>query len=104
MPMVKAQLGSIQIATYQEKKDFAVWLNAQLRDSGLAIRCPKTGHPTMLHANPGHTPDVGRFRFDYLDDQGRLRTTYTTVDLPALEFIPDTTVTPRGPQRPGRSR
>lgn len=104
-PMLRAGASALPtVVTYDDKKAFAKWLNAELRRQQLAIRCPKTGHPTLLEVNPGHTPTVGRFRLDYMDEHGRHHTTYTSVELPPLELVADPTVTARGRQRGGRGR
>lgn len=103
-PMLASRAAEIPVGTYEEKRAFVAWLNAELRHHHLAIRCPKTGKPTILEINPGRLPATGRFRFDHLDETGRHHTTFTCVDLPPLEFMPDPSVTPRGRLRSGRSR
>lgn len=96
---------SNQLASFDQKAQFAKWLNSELRHAGLAIRCPKTGKPTFLEAVRDPVPERGRFRFDHMDKWGNHHYTLSRVELPALEFMPDSSVTPAGRRREsGRSR
>lgn len=76
-------------ATYAEKRELANWINAELRGMGLALKCPRSGLPSILHASIGHLPEVGRFRFDSVDETGRRNNYSASVDLPHLEPVPD---------------
>lgn len=77
--------------TYQEKKLLANWLNAEMRGMGLALRCPKSGQPSIIQATIGHNPEAGRFRLDYIDAEGRHHNQTVSVRLPQLDPMPDTT-------------
>ncbi len=76
-------------STYEEKKSLAKSVNGELRLLGLAIRCPRTGTPSLLLGNPGHNPVVGRFMLGHTDSLGRSQHTLTSVVLPHLTLMPD---------------
>jgi hypothetical protein len=103
-PALNERVARIPHATYEEKKSLAKWVNTELRQLHLAIRCPKTGRPSLLQANPGSDPMIGRFRLDYMDDQGRRRTPISSIALPQLELIPDSLDTTPHRTRGQRSR
>ncbi len=71
--------------TYEDKKKLAKWVNAQLRELGLTIKCPKTGESCLLLANAGHDPSIGRFHLEYTDSEGGKHRTVTSTTLPHLE-------------------
>lgn len=85
-PALNERVQRMPHATYEEKKELSRWLNAELREFGLAIECPKTGQPTLLHANPTHDAERGRFRLDRMDDQHRFTTTLTSTELPIFKL------------------
>lgn len=74
---------------YDDKKALATWVNAELRELGLAIRCPRTDRPCRLMGNPGGKPGEGRFVLEFLDDAGRRQQPLTSVTLPHLALMPD---------------
>lgn len=74
--------------TYEEKKQLAKWINAETRRLGLALKAPKTGEPCFIVATTGNNPNVGRFVFDYIDDQGKRQHPMSSITLPALELMP----------------
>lgn len=88
-PALNAQASAMPQASYEDKKDLAKWVNAQLRALGLAVKDPKTGRPCHLVGSPGNRPDVGRFMLNHRDAGGRLVHGLTSVTLPHLELIPD---------------
>lgn len=93
------------LSTYEAKSEFAGWLNYELRQAGLAIKCPKTGKPTFLEAVREPVPERGRFRFDHMTDRGVHRQTLSCIELPPLDFVVDSGVGPSGRRRTsGRSR
>jgi hypothetical protein len=55
------ELRVIPQKTYEQKKDLARWLSCQLKAFNLAIRCPQTGLPAKLIANPGRNRSGGFF-------------------------------------------
>lgn len=73
-------------ATYEEKKELAKWVNAELRRFGLAIKCPKTGRPAILIGHATGVPGVGRFHIEVLGEEGVAKRTFTGVQLPKLEL------------------
>ena len=60
-PLLNDQLRELPQQTYEQKKELCRWVNAELRNLGLAVLCPKTGLPAMMHAAPGNHPELGRF-------------------------------------------
>lgn len=78
-----AQVRAMPHETYAEKQELAKWVNGQLRQLGLAVRCPKTGRPAILLADHGPDPEKGRFQVQTVHDRKR---TLSSVGLP--EFIP----------------
>ncbi|MCK6484484.1 MAG: hypothetical protein HUU22_02225 [Phycisphaerae bacterium] len=103
-PALNERMQRMPHATYEEKKELAKWINGELREFGLACRCPKTGHATSLQANPGHDERVGRFRFDRIDESDRRTSTFTTTELPTLELRPSRSHSAPGLSRGERSR
>lgn len=62
-PLFNKMLSEMPQATLAEKQAFCRWANHELRDNlHLAIRCPKTGGFSILHAGAGHNKAVGCFR------------------------------------------
>ncbi|MGD9689523.1 MAG: hypothetical protein AB7V47_07260 [Phycisphaerales bacterium] len=75
--------------TYQQKKELAKVINADLRALGLALMDPATGNPCLLVGDPGNRPEHGRFVLDYTDAAGRRMHALTSVELPDLKLMPD---------------
>jgi len=76
-------------STYEEKKELSRWINAELRQFGLALKCDRTDRPCLLMGNPGGRPGIGRFVFEYTDDTGKRHHPLTSVELPGLMLMPD---------------
>jgi hypothetical protein len=91
-------------STYEEKKVLANWVNSEMRGMGLALRCPKSGEPSIIQATIGHNPEVGKFRLDYVDTDGRHRNQTVSVQLPILDPMPDTSTHTPHRTRSGRNR
>ncbi len=92
-------------STYEEKKALAKWINAELRQFGLALKAPGVEKPCILLAHPGNDPAVGRFQFDYTDDRGVRRRVGHSVPLPTLTLtLDDMTRAPYGERSAERSR
>lgn len=87
-PAINTQAASMPHRSYEEKKALANWINRELRQLGLAIRGPD-GQPCLLQAGPARDHEVGRFRLDYMDDEGHRRSPSSSVALPNLEIMPD---------------
>ena len=80
-----AKIRSMPQDTYQQKKDLASWVNTELRNLGLAIRCPKTGNPAILIADVrGDAEETSRFRLEYTDERGKKVRSWTGYDLSGL--------------------
>lgn len=75
--------------TYEDKKALAKWVNAELRELGLTVRCPKTGRPAFVRGHAGGTPGVGRFHLEITDERGVQQRTVTSVNLPYLNLEAD---------------
>jgi len=80
------QVGGMPAATYDDKRTLARWVNAELRRFGLALVCPKSKRPSVLLADPGGTPGVGRFQFQSESPEGRKVRAYSSATLPRLEL------------------
>lgn len=91
-------------ANYEEKKTLANWINDQLRTIGLAIRCPRSGQPSLLQPATTRDHETGRFRLDYVDEHGHHRNPSSFADLSGLTLMPESlSVTPFR-SRGGRNR
>ncbi len=75
--------------TYEQKKSLAKWINGELRRYGLAIRCPRTGQPSLLLANAGGVAGIGRFHIEHTDSAGKRHRSVTSVTLPPLDLMTD---------------
>lgn len=101
---LNAHARSLPHETYEDKKELAKWVNAELRRFGLAIRCPKTGRPAHLVGNAGGQPGVGRFQLEIFEPTGERRQTVSSVQMPNLELIADSLEHHRSSPHGGRSR
>jgi len=70
--------------SYADKKALSVLINGQLRKHGFAIRCPKTGRPSSLGADPGNHPDEGRFHIVNQNEEGKRVRTFLTPNISNL--------------------
>lgn len=86
---LNAQLAKIPQETYEEKKELAKWLNAEMRKFGIAVCCPKTGRASLLYADHGRHPAQGRFQLDNSDDEGNKHRTLSFNELISLTFMAD---------------
>lgn len=80
------QVSTMPAARYDDKRVVARWVNAELRRFGLALVCPKTRRPSVLLADPGGTPGIGRFQFQSETPEGRKVRAYSSALLPRLEL------------------
>jgi hypothetical protein len=79
-PALNQRLTELPQKTLAEKQDLCRWVNEELRSSGLAIRCPKTELPAILHADPGFYPDVGRFQIELIGKSNHRKKTVSSHD------------------------
>jgi hypothetical protein len=111
-PAFNAHIRAMPHGTYEEKKALARWVNDELRRFDLAIKCPKTGMPSILVADPGNHTAIGRFQLMHRNTEGKQVRSLSTPELLPLELI---TAPPRreairewqdriGQQRGGASR
>lgn len=85
-----SHLHTMPQSTPADKKTIAIWVNAQLRELGLAIRCPRTARPSVLIADVKEgRSKIGRFRFENRDESGAKQRTSTSEALPELELMED---------------
>ena len=83
-PALNAAIQEMPHDTYEEKKALARWINEEVRQFGLAAKCPKTGRPAILLAGPGDDPMKGRFQFDIITPEGKRKRTVSSVILPVI--------------------
>lgn len=84
-PRLNEHAKSLPQATYAEKQELAKWVNGQLRQLGLAVRCPKTNRAAILLADHGPNPEKGRFQVQTVHDRKR---TLSSVELPEFGLMP----------------
>jgi hypothetical protein len=84
-PALAVHLKTLSQGTYAEKQDLAKWVNGQLRQLGLAVRCPKTNRAAILLADHGPNPEKGRFQVQTVHDRKR---TLSSVELPEFGLMP----------------
>jgi hypothetical protein len=96
----------------EEKSALATWVNHELHELGLAIRCPSTGGTAILCVDARDEDDRrGRFRLSVRGHANRHKT-LTSANLFDLELMPDNPrregadkLSRRGhPQKPGSGR
>ncbi|MGD9790596.1 MAG: hypothetical protein AB7Q00_12655 [Phycisphaerales bacterium] len=103
-PALNAEAANRAHSTYEEKKDLAKWINAELRRMGLAIKDPKMNIPVLLVGNTGANPAKGRFVLDRRTDDGKRIQSTASVELPRLELMPDDLQRVQQGQGSGRRR
>lgn len=86
---LNAHLASMPQENYEEKQALVLWLNAELRRFGLAVRCPKTGRASLLQVDIGRQPEKGRFQTDNVNGQGKRERPLSFNELIPLELMPD---------------
>jgi hypothetical protein len=100
-PHLNAYVKVLPQATYEEKHTVAKWINAELRPRGMALKCPNTDVASLVQAESGDYPEVGRFQFFHLEGGKQVRTASRTT-LPDLELMPaDLGLAPREEQEAG---
>ena len=89
-PVLSRELAAMPHESYKEKQAAASWINGELRQLGLAIRCPKTHRPAILVADvQGGGHDTSRFRLEIRDEEGHKKRTFTSQKPPELELMED---------------
>jgi hypothetical protein len=89
-PRLNAYLKTLPHETLADKQAVATWVNNELHQLGLTIRCPKTGNAAILFAdfkNPEHE-DISRYRIESKDARGK-KIRSTSRELPELELMED---------------
>ncbi len=86
-PALNSKLKERPHGTYEQKKSLAKWSNDELRRFDLAIKCPKTGEPSLLLVMTGKHPEIGRFVIEHKDDEGKRIRSVTSVELPEIELM-----------------
>jgi hypothetical protein len=91
-PALNATVSSRPYGTLDEKRATAYWVNHELHQFGLAIRCPETGLPAILVADFNSAkPSAGRFRLEVHDETGKMRrpvSSHTPFTFQLMEDIP----------------
>src|SRR5665213_3834754 len=96
---LNAHLKTLPHETFEERKLIASFVNMELRELGLTIRCPKTGKPAILIADVKDAEhDKGRFRLQVCDEKGKNKRTVTCYGMIELELMPD------APRKEGMAR
>lgn len=84
---LRTEMQSMPHQSYEEKKRLAVWTNNELREMGVAIKCPKTGKAATLQVDPGgNATIVGRFLLRPYGD--RTHRTYCSANLFPVSLMP----------------
>jgi hypothetical protein len=86
-PVLNAHVQAMPRDTHDDKKAISRWVNEELRRFDLAIKCPKTGQPSLLFAGPGNHPEIGRFILEHKSPEGKRVRGVQTPELPVLELM-----------------
>ena len=86
-PKLNAEAHAMPHGTYEEKKTLAKWVNDELRRFDLAIKCPKTGQPSILLVGSGNHPEIGRFMIEHKTPEGKRVRPVNTPELPQLDLM-----------------
>lgn len=71
-PRLTSLLAELPQETRKDQQALAAWLNYSLHhELGITIRCPVTGRPSILVADPDGSENGGRFRLQVRADNGR---------------------------------
>lgn len=99
-PALNAEVNSMPQETLEEKRKVSTWVNHELRQLGLAIRCMPSALPGILVAEPGWSDeeDRSRFRIEARNAEGRKQRSALLESAPHLELMEDSV------RREGRSR
>lgn len=81
---LSAKMQEMPHESYEDKKELAKFINAELRKFGLTIKCPKTGRPASLGAGLGNHPTQGRFHLLTQTEDGKRHQTIFTPHLSTL--------------------
>lgn len=80
------QLKTLPNATYEDKKQLALFANREMRAMGVGILCPRSGEVSALVAGTAEHSGVGRFRLSPLSDESRRP--FSSVDLCSFSLTP----------------
>ena len=97
-PALNEYLSGADVSSIQKKQSLASRVNEDLRNLGLAVKCPLTGSPASLVGQNTNNVGDGRFRMEALG-RGPKRLTMTTKKLPYLELVKRP---PKHDRHPGR--
>ena len=82
-----AHLASLPSQTMEQKQQLTRDANADLRALGLAVKCPKTGQPAVLHADRGNHPAEGRFQVALISAESNRKRTLSSPQLFSVELM-----------------
>ena len=86
-PAFNQTLSSMPQETLANKQDICRFANQELRNLGLAIRCPRTGQPASLHADRGNNHKAGVFQIELLGSESARRKTKHSSKLFPFELM-----------------
>jgi hypothetical protein len=89
-PRLNTYILTLPQDSLEDKQNTATWINRELREKKLSIRCPRSQAPGILLADTkdGEHSDDTRFRLRTHDKDGRRLATCTWRSLPELELMP----------------
>jgi hypothetical protein len=89
-PFLNQQLRDTPQQTLPQMREVATSVNADMKQLGIAIRCPATGQPSVLVAETksGTEANVYRYRFQHTNGQGRPSRHSACRTLPELSLMP----------------
>lgn len=83
--LLNQRLAELPHESWAEKQALCRWVNEELYTSGLAIRCPRTGCPALLHADPDGA--TGRFQIQLMSNEYGRKKTMSSVTLFPIEIM-----------------
>lgn len=104
-PSLGERVANAPQETLSQRRDLASWCNRELKELGLAIRCPRTSRPAIIISDAREGPS-GRYRLQVRDDNGVIYRSWTS-DNPRLgrfELMPDSPRREPFAGRPGHAR
>lgn len=90
-PIVNRFIATHRQGTVEEKRELANAINRSLKELGLALRCPRTGLPSLLTTvDRANENAESRYFYDArVPDSGRKRRTFSTMRLETVDLMPD---------------
>jgi hypothetical protein len=72
-PAINERVSQMPQDTPEERQNLASWINEQLRQIGLAAKCPVTGRPAsiVVDRQDREHPEITRFRYGVRSEDGK---------------------------------